>query len=1161
MSRFLTLPRIAGLTASLLLVAGVTPLQAQDSSDSGGLLVDFLEDSLSGDNRYITVTGLTGALSSQAAIEQLTVADDDGIWLMIEGAKLDWNRLALLQGRFSVNTLSAETISLLRRPSPVAGDAALPSPEATPLVLPDLPVAVELGEIRAGRVDLGADLLGQPASLSLKGSLSLADGALHTQLEAARLDRPDDRLNLMAGYASSTRQIDLDLSLTEGADGLMSALLDLPDRPNLTLTAKGNGPISDFSADIALFSNGESRLSGQVVLAGAAQPAGDADAQPEPTGIAFYADLGGNIDPLLQPDYRSFFGPGLRFVTRGQTETGGGVTLDTLVLTTDALRLTGSLASTAQGALSTANIKATITPPAGAAQILLPVPGGATTLAGAEIHAQKTEAGDWSLQGSLRQLTHPDLRLKEARLQGVGTLGDTVDSNGNRDLQGDLSLALEGVEPQDPGLARAIGDSLALTTHLSTAGADALTLTDMTLTGADLRAAGDLAISALASDLTIITQLDAASGDLARFADLAGRPLGGRAEAKVGGALTPLSGAFDIDLTLTGQDLKSGLAQLDTVLPGTTSLVLRAARNETGLRIDQMTLEGAVLTAQASGRLDSRSGQLSLAARLEDLQRLVPEAPGPLEVSADLTRSGDQLSGQAALRGPNSSSAVLNGSVTVDGQAEFTFEAALNDLQRFVPELAGALTATGSARRQDGIWDLNAQATAPAEASATLTGSYSEPRGELDMVATGQLRLEGANPFIKPNLAKGLARFDLAMTGLPTLHNLTGTVTTSGATLALPAAGQRVDEIDAQISLQNARALLNLSAEPGKSGTLRLSGPVALTAPYQADLTILLSDLLMSDHLSYDTRLNGRLGLNGALSGASRLAGRIDVGETNLNLNATGGSVTAAPIPPIQHIGAPAAVQATRARAGLIASAEQGAAAAGRSTTALDVVIDAPGKIFARGRGLRAELGGRIHLQGTTAAPVPSGQIGLIRGSFDILGRRLTLDDGQVTLLGDLTPYLEFRSSAQTEQGSATLEISGPTDAPDIKVTSDPPRPSEEALALLLFGDNIKDLSPLALARLASSALTLSGRGGKTQETLREGTGADDADFGFDGIGAGRLGLGGYLSENLYTDVDVNTRGQSELSLNLDLTDSLSVTGTVDSEGESGVGLFFKRDY
>ena len=41
----------------------------------------------------------------------------------------------------------------------------------------------------------------------------------------------------------------------------------------------------------------------------------------------------------------------------------------------------------------------------------------------------------------------------------------------------------------------------------------------------------------------------------------------------------------------------------------------------------------------------------------------------------------------------------------------------------------------------------------------------------------------------------------------------------------------------------------------------------------------------------------------------------------------------------------------------------------------------------------------------------------------------------------------------------------------------------------------------------------------------------------------------------------MNTRGQSELSLNLDLTDSLSVTGTVDSEGESGVGLFFKRDY
>ncbi|MDE4143317.1 MAG: translocation/assembly module TamB domain-containing protein [Pseudophaeobacter sp. bin_em_oilr2.035] len=1155
-----TLTRGSCLAAALSLTAAVGPSGAQETeSDSGGMLVGFLEDTLSADSRYITVTGLTGALSSQATIERLTVADDDGIWLTIEEAKLDWNRLALLQGRFSVNSLSAESITVVRSPTPVPADPELPTPEATPLRLPELPVAIELGEIRAGRVDLGEDLLGQSASLSVTGALSLADGALQTRLETARLDKPGDRLSLVAGYSDQTRQIDLDLSLTEAAGGLLSTVLALPGRPTLGLTAKGSGPVTDFKADIALSSNGQERLSGQVVLAARQDAESEQDAGP--SGIAFSADLGGDIDPLLLPDYRPFFGPGLRLVTRGQTVAEGGVALDTLALSTRALRVTGALATGATGNLDTANLKVQIQPPSGEAAVVLPVPGAATTLAGADLTARKTTDGAWSVAGTVSQLSHPQMRLGELRLDGSGTLKSAADDTGPAGLVGDLRLALRDFAPRDPALAQATGSELELVTTLTTDGPDALSLTGLTLSGSDYRAAGDATFSGLDSGLRVAADLSAGAGDLSRFSALAGRPLGGAVQALFTGQFTPLSGAFDVDLNLQAQDLSADIAQLDALMTGPTTLKLVAARGTDGLRIDDFTLDSRALSATASGSLDSAAGRLSLTARLLELEQLVPEVPGTLELAADLTRDGDILSGQARLKGPHSSRADLEGSVQLDGSADLTFDAALNELQRFVPELPGVLAAKGEAQRKDGVWSINASATAPAEARADLSGTFSEASGAADIAATGQLRLEGANPFIKPNLTKGAARFDLAMKGPPALESITGTITTSGATLALPSAGQRVDDINATVTLQQARALLQLSASPGDSGSLRVSGPVALAAPFNADLSIEILDLLMSDHLSYDSQLNGRLALTGALTGNSRLSGRIDVGETNINLNATGGSVTAAPIPPISHIGASGAVNATRARAGLITSAQSTGGSAGRSNIALDVVIDAPGKIFARGRGLRAELGGRIHLRGSTARILPAGQIGLIRGTFDILGRRLDLDEGQITLLGNLVPYLEFRSSAQTEQGSATLEISGLIDAPEIKVTSEPPRPSEEALALLLFGDNIKDLSPLALARLAASALQLSGRGGQTQDTLRQSTGADDAEVGLDSLGAGRLGLGGYISENVYTDVDVNTRGDSELSINLDLSKSLTVSGKVDSEGESGLGLFFKRDY
>ena len=113
----------------------------------------------------------------------------------------------------------------------------------------------------------------------------------------------------------------------------------------------------------------------------------------------------------------------------------------------------------------------------------------------------------------------------------------------------------------------------------------------------------------------------------------------------------------------------------------------------------------------------------------------------------------------------------------------------------------------------------------------------------------------------------------------------------------------------------------------------------------------------------------------------------------------------------------------------------------------------------------------------------------------------------------------------------------------------------------MLFGDNIQDLSPLALARLASSVLTLSGRGGRANKELREATGVDSVDIGADNVGTGQLGLGGYLADNVYTDFNINTEGDSELTINLDLNRSLTARGTVTGEGETGLGLFFKRDY
>ncbi|MFS4582236.1 translocation/assembly module TamB domain-containing protein [Phaeobacter sp. C3_T13_0] len=1203
------------LTAALSFAP--TDVAAQSEEEPGGLLVDFLENTLSGDSRAIRVTGLEGALSSQATLEKLTVADSEGIWLTIEGAELDWNRLGLLRGNFSVNALKADRIHIERAPTAPIQDPDLPTPEAAPFQLPELPVSINIGEIKVERLTLGQDLVGVAAVLSLDGSMSLADGALDSALQITRLDRDSDTLKLAAGFANETGNIKIDMVLQEDDGGLVSSALKLPGGPDIRLALQGNGPVEDFTAELSLDTDGARRLGGTLVLA----PAGDAPADPSQGSrpIGFRADLNGDITTLVDPVYQPFFGPDMRARLRGQTRAMGGVMVHDLALSTRALEVSGLLEVAAGGLLESADLRAGVTPPDGQAAVVLPVAGGSTTVADLSLHVEKAAGNDWTVAALMNRLSNPALRIDKAELEMTGTL----DQTSGLALDGQIAAALTGLVPTDTALAHALGQAATFDGQITTDGPGALRITNMLVLGADYGATGSLTVDGLESGLRIVADVEANAQNLARFSALAGQSLEGRMTATAVGTATPLSGAFDIDMSVLGQDLSAGLPPVDDLIGGTTTIALKAARDETGLRIDQFELNAKALSAQANGQLGSTTGNLTLAATLKQLENILPQAPGALEFSANVSRENQTFSGIAELRGPKSSHAELTGQMNVNGDGDLDFGAAINALERFVPTLAGSLNATGTAsrrsgiwtfdggakgpaglsadlegtvsenkgdaditfdalvaevqrfvpglpgrltadgtaRRRDGIWQINSRALGPAGVTSTVAGSWDELQGRADISAKGQLRLEGLNPFIAPNLVRGPAQFDMSLKGEPTLANLKGRISTNGTSLAIPAAAQRIDAINATVSIAQSRANIQLTAQPRDGGQLRVSGPVGMKAPFDARLQIALSNVGLSDQLSYETELSGALTLAGGLIGTNRLSGRIDVGETNINLATAGGSVTAAPIPEIRHRGESGEVRRTRTRAGLTNSGSSGGGGSGR--TLLDVQISAPNRINARGRGVRAELGGQIQLRGSTANLAPSGQISLIRGTVDILGRRLDLDEGRITLQGDLRPYLLLRSSAATSEGTATLELSGLIDNPTIKVTSEPERPSEEALALLLFGDNIQDLSPLALARLASSVATLSGRGGsnRAEDKLRDETGANNVELGLDNIGAGLLNIGGYVSENVYTDLNVNTRGDSELSINLDVNKSLTVTGKVDGEGETGIGLFFKRDY
>lgn len=1361
---------IRHLSYSLLIGAlTCTPLAVQAQEDDGGSMIErFLQDTLSGDDQNVTVKGLQGALSSRATIEEITVSDDEGVWLTIKDAELDWNRLALIRGRFSVNALTAQEIDVARAPGTTTKETPAPSAETQPFQLPELPVAIEIGEIRIDELSLGEPLIGVAAELAVNGNLSLADGTLDTKLDVTRLDRAGDEIKLAAGFQNSNSQIDLDLQVTEASGGLISTALKIPDGPPIGLSAKGSGPVTDFTADIGLSSDDQLRVTGQVRLRAAPTAAASAE-----DGIAFTADLGGDLTPFVAENMDTFFGNQTRLFVDGLTQPEGALVISDLEFTSQALNLNGELQLAAGGRLQLAALQGRITPPDGQT-VVLPVSGGKTSIEAAQVSAlfDQKNGNFWDLSLTANAFKSDRISLDRAQITAQGTLeqGDILQ------MDGDLQAALDGIEMADPAVNTALGDRVTLDGLFDYGSDQSLNLSDFELVGSDYTLGVDALISGLTSGLNIDGSASLEASDLSRFSDMAKLQLGGQASARVEGSGSPLAGSFDGKLVVEGRDLSTGRDDIDPIITGETTITVDAMRGEDGLTIRDFTvigdalraqangavttpdgnvsidgqasvnardlsvfsglakrdlggsvqanldgkgtiqtlefdgtasvtgrnvrtgideidplltgqtsiefdgaisqdqivvreakvngsaltaqvaatiddptgnlavdgraqmnapdlsvfsglagrdlagslqadvegsgakgsenfdlqgnldaddlqigielvdkliqgrttlvvdavkddqninirtfrLNGTALSANASGQLDRDAGGLSFSAELDNLGRISNTLSGPLTLDGNVAPTGSGLEGTIGLKGPDSSYANLTGTVNSDGTADLNYEAKLNRVERFSPEFPGSVAANGTAKRDNGIWTIDARAEGPAELNSAVSGTFDENTGNADMKADGAINIGVANVFITPNKIEGSARFNLALKGKPALESLSGSITTSGTSLAIPTAGQTITGISGSVELAQSRATISLNGGMRAGGGFTISGPVDLTPPFNAQITTALNNLVLTDQLLYETTLNGQIALTGALAGNSSIAGQITFGETNINLAAASGAVGAAPIPEIEHLNESRAVFVTRERAQLVASDDAGR---GDSRIALDVSLLAPKAVFVRGRGVNAELGGRIVIGGTTTSVVPSGQIELIRGSFDILGRRLALTKGIVTLQGDLTPYIEFESSASTSEGSATIEIAGPLDSPEVNVFSDPERPAEEALAMLLFGNRFTELSPFVIAQMAASLARLSGAGGDATKGLRKSTGVDSIDLGATEGGAGRLGAGAYLSDNLYTDFTVNTEGDTEVNLNLDVTDNFTVRGTVDGRGETGVGLFFERDY
>lgn len=1077
--------------ASALLAPVAAP--AQDA-DEGTRLERLLESQLSdGDGFDVDLQGFRGAISSTAELDRMVISDAQGPWLILDDATLNWTRSALLRGELSVQELSAARLQILRRPMSDDSGLDLPPAEATPFSLPDLPVSIDIGRVAIDRVDLGEPIIGIAAQLAVEGRAQLADGQGSATLDITRQDGPRGIFALDAGYSNSTGELDLSLLLEEDPGGLVAELIDLPGAPDLRLSVEGSGPLSNLTTDIDLRTEGQQRLAGTITTR-TSDGSGDR---------VILVDLGGDISALLLPDYREFFGEDIDLASRVTLFEDGRITLYDLSLQAAAIDLTGRLALRADRQPESFALRGQIANPLGG-PVQLPVPGDPVLVDGITLGVlfDAESSSGYRADFDLIGLNAADLDIARATIDVTGAI--TEDDNAVTAVTADLIAMTQGLTHSDPAVAEALGATQRIEADLSWFEGAPLFLTDLIATAGDLSLSGTAALRTSDSQASLTVDLMADAGDLSRFADLAGQPLAGSLTGALDGTADLLSGAFDMTLTATATDLRVADGVPPALFAGATDLTVAAVRDETGLALNTLTLNGAQVRLDGSGRVSSGNGSFAADLRLADIGLFTD-----------------------VIRGP------VTGRVTLDQPTE-------------------------------GPWTVAADVTGPAGIRARLSGDVGLPDNAVDLTANGSLPLSLANRALAPRSLDGTLNFDLTMTGQPGLPALSGRFQAGGGRASLPTLQTALEDVSIAGRLSNGRVAADISGRLATGGRLEAGANVTLTnASLPADITIEGRNLRLIDPTLYNALIDrADLRFGGALLGAGEVSGSISLGETEIRVPETG--LGASSIPDITHLGETAPERQTRVAAGLIGgSSGGGGGGGGASNIGLDITVTAPGRIFLRGRGLDAELGGTLRLLGSTANVVPAGRFDLVRGRLSILGTRLDLSDGSVTLQGGFDPFVRLLATSRAGGYTISINLVGPVSNPEIGFSSTPALPEDEVLAQLLFGRSVSSLSPVQLLQLADAAASLAGgsSNGGLLSNLRENLGLDDLDLQTDSEGGAALRAGRYISENVYTDLTINATGETDLSLNIDLTDSITARGSFSTDGASSLGVFFERDY
>lgn len=556
-------------------------------------------------------------------------------------------------------------------------------------------------------------------------------------------------------------------------------------------------------------------------------------------------------------------------------------------------------------------------------------------------------------------------------------------------------------------------------------------------------------------------------------------------------------------------------------------------------------------------RLGLREAELEVAGRISPALDLTASLH---RVSADLL---SLVSPEYAAMGSLEAEAELRGSLARPaGSVEIEAEdiRLRNGPARALPpaRLKVSATLAGTTSR------LDAHLSAGPNASLSLDGDVPLDGGSrLDLHAAGVLDLKLLDPLLAASgrRARGQLALNAAIAGSLAEPIPSGSLRLDGGDLRDIAAGAQLTNLAALIEAEGGRIRLSrLEGRAGK-GKVNATGTVDLLdagMPVDLALTARNASPLASDRLTVN--LDADLNLRGLAREQLAVAGRIHLNRADIRVPER----------------MPASIAVLKVRR---PDRPPPPPPSPPPDIPLDLTLDAPGAIFVRGRGLDAELGGKIRVRGSAAQPQPEGGFELRRGQYSLAGQTLVFSKGKVGFDGGsfTDPSLDFVATTTSATVTAKLNVGGTAGNPKITLSSEPTLPQDEILAQLLFKNSTNNLSPMEMVQIASALASLTGLTsdlGDPLESVRKKLGLDRLSVG----GANTaLEAGRYIAPGVYLGAKQGLKGTStQATVQIDVIKGLKLEGSAgtstptnpatsatagNQSGANSVGVIYQIEY